>query len=102
VKYVINNQMAYRNTLQIIGDILEVAHEHGREGANASRFLTKANLSYKTYLGFVTKLLDTGLLNAVQLDSNNMGYALTEKGRVYLSKYEEFESLASSYGLVSV
>lgn len=94
--------MAYRNTLQIIGDILEVAHEHGMEGANASRLLTKANLSYKTYLGFVTKLLDTGLLNAVQIDSDSRAYVLTEKGRLYLSKYEEFESLASSYGLVSV
>lgn len=93
--------MAYRNTLQIIGDILEVAHEYGRDGANASRLLTKANLSYKTYLGFVNKLLDTGLLNIAQLDSESRAYVLTEKGRLYLSKYEEFESLASSFGLVS-
>ena len=93
--------MAYRNTLQIIGDILEVAHEYGREGANASRFLTKANLSYKTYQGFVNKLLDNGLLNAVQIDSENRAYVLTEKGRLYLSKYEEFESMASSFGLVT-
>ncbi len=92
-------KMAYRNTLQIIGDILEVAHEHGIEGANASRLLTKANLSYKTYQGFVTKLLQTGLLNMVQLDSDSRAFVLTEKGRQYLSKYEEFESLASSLGL---
>ncbi len=94
--------MAYRNTLQIIGDILEVAHEYGREGANASRFLTKANLSYKTYQGFVNKLLNTGLLNAVQIDSESRAYVLTEKGMLYLSKYAEFESLASSFGLVSI
>jgi predicted transcriptional regulator len=93
--------MAYRNTLQIIGDILEVAHEHGVEGANASRLLTKANLSYKTYQGFVTKLLQTGLLNIVQLDMDSSAYILTEKGRQYLCKYEEFESFASSLGLVS-
>ncbi len=91
--------MAYRNTLQIIGDILEVAHEHGIGGANASRLLTKANLSYKTYQGFVGKLLQSGLLNMVQLDSENKAYVLTEKGMIYLSKYEEFESMASSLGL---
>jgi len=93
--------MAYRNTLQIIGDILEVASEEGIEGANASRLLTRANLSYKTYQGFVGKLLDTGLLNLVQIDSDSRAYALTEKGRQYLYKYEEFESLASSLGLFS-
>ncbi len=94
-------KMVYRNTLQIIGDILEVAHEQGIEGANASRLLTKANLSYKTYQGFVTKLLHTGLLNIVQLDMDSRAYVLTEKGRQYLNKYEEFESLVSSLGLVS-
>jgi predicted transcriptional regulator len=81
-------KMVYRNTLQIIGDILEVAHEHGMEGA-------------KTYQGFVTKLLHTGLLNIVQLDMDSRAYVLTEKGRQYLNKYEEFESLVSSLGLVS-
>jgi len=91
--------MVYRNTLQIISDILEVAHEHGVEGANASRLLTKANLSYKTYQGFVSRLLQSGLLNMVQLDSNNKAFVLTEMGRIYLSKYEEFESMASSLGL---
>jgi predicted transcriptional regulator len=94
-------KMAYRNTLQIIGDILEVAHEHGMEGANASRLLTKANLSYKTYQGFVNKLLFTGLLDMVRMDSESRAYTLTEKGRQYLSKYEEFESMASSLGLFS-
>lgn len=92
-------KMAYRNTLQIIGDILEVAYEHGMEGANASRLLTKANLSYRTYQGFVNRLLQSGLLNLVQIDRENKAYALTEKGRLYLSKYEEFESMASSLGL---
>ncbi len=91
--------MAYRNTMQIIGDILEVAHEHGMEGANASRLLTKANLSYKTYQGFVNKLLQSGLLDLTCIDSESKAYILTEKGRIYLSKYEEFESLASSLGL---
>lgn len=93
--------MTYRNTLQIIGDILEVAHEQGMEGANASRLLTKANLSYKTYQGFVNKLLNTGLLNMTHLDSESRAFVLTEKGRLYLSKYEEFESMASSLGLFS-
>ncbi|MDE2589328.1 MAG: transcriptional regulator [Patescibacteria group bacterium] len=91
--------MAYRNTLQIIGDILEVAHENGIEGANASKLLTKANLSYKTYQGFVGKLLQSGLLNMIQIDSETKTYVLTEKGRTYLLKYEEFESMASSLGL---
>lgn len=93
--------MAYRNTLQIIGDILEVAHERGMSGANASNLLTQANLSYKTYQGFVKKLLEGGLLNTVRLDPDSRAYVLTEKGRIYLSKYEEFESLASSLGLFS-
>ncbi len=92
--------MAYRNTLQIIGDILEVAHERGMTGANASNLLTQANLSYKTYQGFVKKLLEGGLLNTVHLDSDR-AYVLTERGRLYLSKYEEFQSLASSFGLFS-
>ncbi len=92
--------MAYRNTLQIIGDILEVAHEQGQEGANASRMLTKANLSYKTYQGFITKLLQTGLLDMIVLNDYSRAYVLTEKGRHYLNRYEEFASVASSFGLV--
>ncbi|MDE1872150.1 MAG: hypothetical protein KGH99_01580 [Thaumarchaeota archaeon] len=91
--------MAYRNTLQIIGDILEVVHEHGMEGANASRLLTKANLSYKTYQGFIGRLLHSGLIKVVQIDSENKAYVLTEKGMSYLSKYEEFESVLSTLGL---
>lgn len=91
--------MAYRNTLQIIGDILEVVHEYGLEGANASRLLTKANLSYKTYQGFVGRLLQSGLIKIVEIDSENKVYVLTEKGMSYLSKYEEFESILSSLGL---
>ncbi len=92
--------MAYRNTLQIIADILGVTNESGLEGANASRLLTRANLSYKTYLGFVGKLSHTGLLQTVVLADGNKAFILTEKGRSYLNKYGEFESVLSSFGLV--
>jgi predicted transcriptional regulator len=92
--------MAYRNTLQIIGNILEVTGEYGLEGANVSRLLTKANLSYKTYLGFVSKLLDNGLLEEVMLTDGTKAFILTEKGRNYLNKYGEFESVLSSFGLI--
>jgi predicted transcriptional regulator len=92
--------MAYRNTLQIIGNILEVTGEYGLEGANTSRLLTRANLSYKTYLGFVNKLLDTGLLQEVMLVDGTKAFILTEKGRNYLNKYGEFESVLSSFGLI--
>ncbi len=92
--------MVYRNTLEIIGNILEVTGEYGLEGANASRLLTRANLSYKTYLGFVSKLLDTGLLKEVFLVDGTKAFILTEKGRNYLNKYGEFESVLSSIGLI--
>ena len=81
---------------------MEVAQEQGIEGANASRMLTKANLSYKTYQGFITKLLQTGLLDMVVLNGDSRAYVLTEKGRHYLNRYEEFELVASSFGLVDL
>jgi predicted transcriptional regulator len=77
------NNSKYRSKLQIIADILVVA----RKGAKKTRIMYQANLSYNLLKRYLTETLEAGL---VSIDKDKKLYITTQKGEVFLKKYEEY------------
>ena len=75
--------MKYRHRVDIIADILRIAHD----GAKKTRIMYIANLSYRLLEKYLTHTVDLGFVQA-----NNEGYEATEKGRMFLQKYTQFSS----------
>lgn len=88
----------YRNGIQIVGDILRITNDFGIEGVNITLLLRKANLSYNRLSKLASQLMSAGLLEEKSAEGKRL-YLITEKGKEYLRTYEQFESLASSFGL---
>jgi len=74
----------YRRRFEIIADILNVAAVNG---AKKTRIMYVANLSYRLLEKYLKETLEVDLIR-----SNNEGYEVTEKGRIFLEKYGEFSS----------
>ena len=78
--------LGYRSRLEIIADILKAAGN----GAKKTRIMYFANLSYsllEKYLAAVIK--------AKMLTSNGDKYEITEKGRVFLERFERYSKKLS-------
>jgi predicted transcriptional regulator len=88
----------YRNGIQIVGDILRVTNDFGLQGVNITLLLRKANLSYNRLSKLASQLMSAGLLEERTEEGKRL-YLITEKGKEYLRTYDQFESLASSFGL---
>jgi len=73
-----------------MGEILEIS----QESVPTSTILRSVNLPHPRFKGFVTKLIESGLLVKIQ---NN--YVITNNGRIYLSEYKKFYNLAGNFGL---
>lgn len=73
----------YRNSLEIIADILNAVGE----GAKKTRIMYIANLSYKLLDKYLSKTVKAGLIN-----SNNNLFEVTEKGQVFLERFDDFSS----------
>jgi predicted transcriptional regulator len=71
----------HRSKLQIIADMLYVA---GR-GSKKTHIMYGANLSYSLVMQYLNKLLKSCLIRQV-----NDEYLITEKGRKFLRKYQEY------------
>ena len=71
----------YRSRLEIIADILNVVGD----GAKKTRIMYIANLSYKLLEKYLKKTIEADLIS-----SNNDFYEVTEKGRDFLERYNEF------------
>ena len=90
--------MPYRNGVKIVGDVLSITNDFGVEGVNITLLLRKANLSYNRLAKLARQLTTAGLLEE-KLEEGKRVYLITERGKEYLKTYQEFESLASSFGL---
>ncbi|MEM3098697.1 MAG: winged helix-turn-helix domain-containing protein [Nitrososphaerales archaeon] len=90
--------ISYRNGIQIVGDVLRITNEFGLQGVNITLLLRKANLSYNRLSKLSQQLMSAGLLEE-KMEEGKRLYLITEKGREYLKTYEQFESLATSFGL---
>lgn len=90
--------MTYRNSVQIVGDVLRIADESGTGGVNVTALLRKANLSYGRMASIAGNLTKAGLINEQEQDGQRI-YIITSRGREYLKRYQQFAEVAGSFGL---
>jgi predicted transcriptional regulator len=90
--------VAYRNSTQIVAQMLTAAAESGQSGIKTTHLLTKSNLSHGRLSKFVKNLIGSGLINKIDYDGKNT-FVITQKGRTYLDEYQKFTNLAGSFGL---
>lgn len=88
----------YRNNQQIAESILLATKDAGMDGIPITNLMQKSNLSYNRLGQFITKLTSSGLINTIEYDGKNT-FIITEKGRLYLSEYQNFLKIAESFGL---
>ena len=88
----------YRNSTQIICDLLVATKQCGQEGIRTTTLLSKANLSHSRLEKFVSNLTGAGLVNKIEYDGKNT-FVITEKGRLFLEEYIKFHEFAGAYGL---
>ena len=90
--------VAYRNSTQIVADLLSTTRDAGREGIRKSVLTQRSNLSHSRLTTFLGRLTGSGLINEIRYDGKNT-FVITEKGVLYLQEYQKFSELATSFGL---
>ena len=78
----------YRNRLQIIADILDIASRRARK----TQIMYQANLSYKLLCRYLKEVLDAGLVSFEKEEC----YVLTVRGKAFLSRHEEYSKRCKS------
>ena len=73
----------YRDRLDIIADILNVASREAKK----TQIMYQANLSYKVLQRYLTETIEASL---VTFQNQNQSYKLTFKGQEYLYAYKEY------------
>ena len=90
--------MSYRNTIQIMSDVLENVDYAGSEGLQITNLIQKANISHSRLQKLIKNLSGSGLINKIEYD-NKSTFIITEKGRLFLEEYKKFSGFAGSFGL---
>ena len=88
----------YRNSTQIVCDVLVATKECGREGIKTTALLSRSNLSHGRMQTFLSTLTGSGLINQIKFDGKNT-FVITPKGELFLEEYNRFHELANSFGL---
>lgn len=88
----------YRNSNQIAESILQSVSESGMDGIKTTQLLHKSNLSHGRLKTFVSKLVQSNLINKIEVKNKTI-FIITENGRVYLDEYRKFSDLVDSFGL---
>jgi len=92
------SKQQYRSEMGIMGDILDVAMEGGRNGVIVSAISRRANLSHYAVLDKCEKLVSAGLVESVKNDRNRV-YLMTEKGVKFFQEFQRFQNLVQSMNL---
>jgi len=88
----------YRNSTQIVCDLLVATKECGCEGIKTTALLSKSNLNHGRMQTFLSTLTGSGLVNQIKFDGKNT-FVITPKGKLFLEEYNKFHEFAESYGL---
>ena len=88
----------YRNSPQIVCDLLTVTDNSGQSGIAVTSLCQKGNLSHSRLQRFLARLTGSGLVNKIEYDGKNV-FVITPKGRQYLEQYRKFSDIAESFGL---
>lgn len=81
-----------------MGDLLTATAFEGSNGITVTTLIRKGNLSHSRFKSFINKMTSSGLINKIEYDGRNT-FVITEKGRMYLEKYKQFQDLTESFGL---
>ena len=82
----------------IMGDILDVTANGGRDGIIVSAISRKANLSHYAVLDKCEKLVEAGLVESIKNDRNRV-FQITEKGLGFFQEFKRFQTLVESMNL---
>jgi len=88
----------YRNSTQIVSEIVTLVESSGQEGIQITPLCQKANLAHSRLRTFLTTLTGSGLINKISYDGKNT-FVISDKGRLYLEEYKRFSEIAGSFGL---
>lgn len=87
-----------RSRLEIIRDILKVIRD-SQSTISPTKLLRLSNLSYQMFEEYLGELESKGLVEIQPYRGQRKVYALTQKGRTFLEKYEDFVSFLRDFGL---
>ena len=90
--------MTYRNSMQIMSQVLENVDSAGTEGIVITHIIQKSNLSHSRLKKLVHNLSSSGLINKIECN-DKFTFVITEKGRLFLEEYRKFSDFAGSFGL---
>ena len=90
----------YRTQGKIIADILTTARDMNQdgEGVGITTLLRRGNVSYSRMTKLIVELVGAGLLLEETLEKNSK-YKISDRGRMFLQQFVQFEDFAQSYGL---
>jgi len=91
-------RMAYRNSLQIMAQVLSDTKYGGQDGVSITKLTQKSNLAYSRLTVLVKNLMSSGLVNRIQFDGKKT-FVITEKGQLFLEEYKKFHNFAGAFGL---
>ena len=92
------SKQQYRSEMGIMGDILDVTMEGGRDGVIVSAISRRANLSHYAVLDKCEKLVSAGLVESTKNDRNRV-FMITEKGLQFFQEFRRFQNLVESMNL---
>ncbi|KAG2478460.1 MAG: hypothetical protein NPMRTH1_490002 [Nitrosopumilales archaeon] len=92
------SKQQYRSEMGIMGDILDVTMDGGREGVIVSAISRRANLSHYAVLDKCEKLVTAGLVDSVKNERNRL-FMITEKGLEFFQEFRRFQDLVESMNL---
>jgi len=94
------NQKSSKNRthMRILGDVLEVIIDGGRDGVLVSYVSRRAKLSHNPTLEHCKKLISAGLVES-KIEQRNHVFTITEKGFHFIHEYRKFRDLVESFNL---
>lgn len=79
----------YRNRLDIIADILQVASQNAKK----TQIMYQANLSYKVLQRYLKDVTEASL---IRFEAEEQCYVLTRKGQGFLEAYKDYDKTNKS------
>jgi len=95
------SKQLYRNHMEILGEMLGVTVQGGRDGVIISTIARKSNLSHNEVLKKSEKLLNAGLLES-QRNNRNRKFTITEKGLLFFEEFQRYQNLMEPLNKISV
>jgi predicted transcriptional regulator len=92
------SKQQYRSVMGIMGDILDVTAQGGRDGVIVSTITRRANLSHYAVKEKCERLASAGLIESTKNKKNRV-YLLTERGLAFFQEFRKFQDLVESMNL---